>query len=98
MAEIDTECLDPDAFACAAFDLADAGRLAGRATEKENSSRRAPRAPEAVPAAAERRLAETETRSPGVNGRVGEKAVPWSPGCALNRPVWRPLREPTTVT
>jgi hypothetical protein len=48
----------------------------GRATENENASRRAPGAPDAAPAATERKLAVTETRSPAANGRFGENAVP----------------------
>jgi hypothetical protein len=72
--------------------------LAGRATENEKWSRRAFGAPEAVPAALERRLAVTETRSPATNGRLGENAVPWLSGCALSRPACIPLRDPTTLT
>jgi hypothetical protein len=76
----------------------DPGDAAGRATENENRRRRAPRAPDSVPAAAERNLAVTDTCSPAANGRAGEKAVPCPAGCALNLPAWTPLREPTTLT
>jgi hypothetical protein len=41
--------------------------LAERATENENASRRAPGAPDAAPAATERKSAVTETRSPAAN-------------------------------
>jgi hypothetical protein len=50
--------------------------LAGSSTENENASRRAPGAPDAAPAATERKFAVTETRSPAANGRFGENAVP----------------------
>jgi hypothetical protein len=75
-----------------------AATLAGRATENENTSRREPAAPDAAPAAADRKLAVTETRSPATNGRRGENAVPRPSGCALNRPTCTPLRDPTTRT
>jgi hypothetical protein len=57
--------------------------LPGRATEKEKPIRFAPGAPEAVPASGDRNVAVTETRSPGENGRLGEKVVPWPAGPAL---------------
>src|SRR5437764_12539846 len=72
--------------------------LAGRATENENASRRAPGAPDAAPAATERKFAVTETRSPAANGRLGENAVPRPAGWALNRPACTPVRDPTTFT
>jgi hypothetical protein len=75
-----------------------AATLAGRATENENASRREPGAPDAAPAATERKLAVTETRSPATNGRRGTNAVPRPSGCALNRPACTPLRDPTTRT
>jgi hypothetical protein len=52
----------------------------GWATEKEKAICLLPSAPEAVPAAAERSFATTEIRSPGVNGRRGQNAVPWPAG------------------
>ena len=75
-----------------------AATLAGRATENENASRREPGAPDAAPAATERKLAVTETRSPATNGRRGTNAIPRPSGCALNRPTCTPLRDPTTRT
>jgi hypothetical protein len=82
----------------AAFDSVVSAMLTGRATVNENSSLRAPGAPDAAAAATERRFAVTETRSPAANGRLGENAVPWPPGCALNRPACTPVRDPTTFT
>ena len=72
--------------------------VAGRPTENENSRRRAPGAPDAVPAAARRSLTVTKTRSPAANGRATENAVPRWWGCALSRPACKPLRDPTTLT
>jgi hypothetical protein len=63
-------------LATPALDSVVSAMLAGRATENENASRRAPGAPDAAPAATERKLAVTETRSPAANGRFGENAVP----------------------
>jgi hypothetical protein len=69
-----------------------------RATANEKLICRPPGTPDAVPALAERKVAVTETRSPGENGRLGEKAVPRPAGWALRRPGCRPLRDPTAVT
>jgi hypothetical protein len=102
------ECV-PDELAVAAaadpgvplgdmLDSVVAATLTGRATENENASRREPGAPDAAPAATERKLAVTETRSPATNGRRGTNADPRPPGCALNRPACTPLRDPTTRT
>lgn len=74
------------------------GTLAGRSTENEKASRREPGAPDAAPAATERKFAVTETRSPEANWRLGENAVPRPSGCALKVPAWTPLRDPTTFT
>src|SRR5207249_2591879 len=57
-----------------------------------------PGAPEAAPAAADRNVAVTETRSPAEKGWRGENAVPLPAGWALKRPACWPLREPTTLT
>ena len=89
---------DPGVPPAEMLDSVVAATLAGRATENENASRREPGAPDAAPAATERKLAVTETRSPATNGRRGTNAIPRPSGCALNRPACTPLRDPTTRT
>src|SRR5689334_19489316 len=80
---VTNECVPADAELAALFpappimsDSVVPGTLAGRCTKNEKASCREPGAPEAAPAASERRFAVTEIRSPGTNWCLGVNAVP----------------------
>ena len=75
-----------------------AGIVAGTAIRKENSSRVAPGAPEAVPARAELSRALTWTSSPAANGLSGANAVPACAGSRLRWPACSPVVLPRTTT
>lgn len=67
-------------------------------TVNENLNTLDPGSPDARPAALDRSAATTLTRSPGVKGCLGTKAVPAPSGSVVTRPACRPLLEPITAT